>query len=301
MKGQMDKISIKSLKTAEILDFLKKHGQPKFRANQILEWLYLHQVNEFEQMTNLPNSLIDQLTSTFVIEKITAKDIQKSTDGCRKYLLELHNSDKPNSKSYIEAVGIPSKSSSNRLTICISSQVGCPMDCSFCATGQQGFTRNLTVGEIVDQVLFVSNDFNIRASNIVVMGQGEPFLNYENLVEALEIINNPKLLNIGARKITVSTSGIIPFIRKFANIDKQYGLAISLHSAIQEKRNFLMHGTKNYNLKALRKALEEYISKTNRRITFEYLMIKDVTDTEEDLMALKNYCDSLLCHINLIK
>lgn len=297
----MNKISIKSLKIAEISEFLEKQGQPKFRTEQILEWLYLHQVNDFKQMTNLPKLLIEQLSRNFVIEKISAKDVQKSNDGSVKYLLELQNSNASNSKSYIEAVGIPANNSSNRLTICISSQVGCPMECSFCATGQQGFSRNLTVGEIVDQVLFVSNDFNIRASNIVVMGQGEPFLNFDNLIDALEIINNPKIVNIGARKITVSTSGIIPSIKKFANIDKQYGLAISLHSAIQEKRNSLMHGTKNYNLKSLKKALEEYISKTNRRITFEYLMIKDITDTEEDLKALKGYCNNFLCHINLIK
>lgn len=174
------------------------------------------------------------------------------------------------------------------------------MACEFCATGHQGFSRNLTVGEIVEQITIAEKDLDSRISNVVVMGQGEPFLNFENLESALEIINDNKLLGIGARKITVSTCGIIPGIDKFAKINKQFGLAVSLHSAIQQTRDDLMPGVKNYKLVKLKSTIENYIKTTNRRPTFEYLMLKDVNDTEEHLSALVDFCKGMLCHINLI-
>ena len=175
------------------------------------------------------------------------------------------------------------------------------MGCLFCATGKQGFKRNLTAGEIVDQIVEMQKNVGERIINVVVMGQGEPFLNFESLKDALEIINNKKIIGIGARKITVSTCGIIPGIKDFSSLNKQFGLAISLHSAVQETRNELMPGVKNYTLTDLKTAIIDYINTTNRRPTFEYIMIENVNDTEEELTALINYCKDILCHINLIK
>lgn len=201
----------------------------------------------------------------------------------------------------VECVAIPSfDKSSVQLTVCISSQAGCPMACEFCATGKQGFVRNLYCGEIIQQVLFMQKELDKKISNIVVMGQGEPFLNFNNTIDAMKLLNEKKILGVGSRKITISTCGIIPGINKFTNIDKQFGLAISLHSAIQEKRDKLMPGVKNYTLNHLKDAIINYTKKTNRRPTFEYLLIKGVNDTEEDLKALINYCKGMHCHINLI-
>lgn len=253
-------------------------------------------------MTNLPKEFISKLTETFVITKPQLHDSQTSTDGTKKYVLGFASQREEEVPVLVECVAIPSlKSNSNKLTVCISSQAGCAMRCIFCATGQQGIARNLYPGEIIQQILFMQNDLGKKVSNVVLMGQGEPFLNFDNVVDALDIINNPKLLGIGARKITVSTCGIIPGINKFSNIDKQYGLAISLHCAIQEKRNDLMPGVKNYTLEKLKTSVEKYIENTNRRPTFEYLMIDGINDTKEDLNALVNYCHGMLCHINLIK
>ena len=294
----MEKQSIKSLSLSQLENFLKEQGEPNFRAKQIIEWLYKKRVSDFDAMTNLPKKLIHVLSSNFVIKAISLVDSVKSNDGTKKYIFE---SICPEIVKF-ESVAIPSsEGGSERLTVCISTQAGCPMACEFCATGKQGFSRNLTSAEIVDQILLIEEDLSCRVSNIVVMGQGEPFLNFENLTTALDIINSDKYLGIGARKITVSTCGIIPKISDFAELNKQYGLAISLHSAIQEKRNELMPGVKNFSLNKLHEAVKSYIDSTNRRPTFEYLMLKDVNDTDEDLEALVSYVKDLHCHINLIK
>ena len=249
-------------------------------------------------MTNLPKNLIETLSSNFVINSISLVESVKSTDGTTKYIFETIS---PEIVRF-EAVAIPSTDCHHeRLTVCLSSQAGCPMACEFCATGKQGFSRNLNAGEIIDQVLLIECDQNARVSNVVVMGQGEPFLNYENLINALEILNDEDYIGIGARKITVSTCGISPKILEFAKVNKQYGLAISLHSAIQDKRDELMPGVKNYTLNKLHNAFKNYIDSTNRRPTFEYLMLRNVNDTDEDLKALVEYVKDLHCHINLIK
>lgn len=298
----MNKVSFNNLRFEELRVFLEKNKQPSYRLEQILEWAYGRDVDDFSLMTNLPKDLISKLTETFVITNPQLHSSQLSSDGTKKYVLEMQSGVEDENPVFVECVAIPSlKESSNKLTICISSQAGCPMACEFCATGQQGFVRNLRCGEIVQQVLFIQNDLKMKVSNVVVMGQGEPFLNFENLTDALDIINNPKIIGIGARKITVSTCGIIPGIDKFSKIEKQYGLAISLHSAIQEKRNQIMPGVKNYTLDKLKDSIENYIAKTNRRPTFEYLLINNVNDTQEDLNALINFCEGMLCHVNLIK
>lgn len=254
-------------------------------------------------MTNLPKQFIEYLSSSFVIENAQAVNIQKSNDGTVKFLLKFNTiSAKDNDSVLVESVAIPSNNkNSDRWTLCISSQAGCLMGCKFCATGQQGFIRNLYMGEILEQVIFVSNYLDIQPTNIVVMGQGEPFLNFENVIDSLNLLNHEKGFNIGARKITVSTCGILSGIKNFSNINKQYGLAISLHSAIQEKRDAIMPGVKNYTLSKLKNEIKAYVDKTNRRVSFEYLMIKDFNDAKEDLQALKTFCNNMLCHINLIK
>lgn len=298
----MNKVSFNNLRFEDLRAFLEKNKQPSYRLEQILEWVYGREVDDFSLMTNLPKDLISKLTDSFVITKPQLHSSQLSSDGTKKYVLEMQSGVEDEKPIFVECVAIPSlKESSNKLTVCISSQAGCPMACEFCATGQQGFIRNLSCGEIVQQVLFIQNDLGMKVSNVVVMGQGEPFLNFENLTDALDIINNSKIIGIGARKITVSTCGIIPGIDKFSKIDKQYGLAISLHCAIQEKRNQLMPGVKNYTLNKLKDSIKNYIEKTNRRPTFEYLLINNVNDTQEDLNALINFCEGILCHINLIK
>lgn len=293
----MQKQEFKNISLNQIFNYCEENNQPKFRAKQIVEWIYGRKVEDFSLMTNLPKSFINKLSADFVISSLEMITSLKSTDGTRKYIFKVFND---NNSQYIETVGIPSNDYS-KLTICVSSQVGCAMQCKFCATGKQGFTRNLSIGEIVDQIILVQEDFGVKATNIVFMGQGEPFLNYDNLIDALEIINNPKCLNIGARKITISSCGIIPGIKKFASINKQYELAVSLHSAIQQKRNQLMPGVKKYKLDELKNTLESYCLKTNRRITLEYIMLKDINDNDEDLNALIDFCKNIHCYINIIK
>ncbi len=188
----------------------------------------------------------------------------------------------------------------DRLSVCVSSQVGCPMACQFCATGREGLTRNLTAAEIISQVALVQEDFQERVSNVVVMGQGEPFLNYDEVLTALRILNSRDDFNIGARHITLSTCGIIDGIDRLSQEPEQFTLAVSIHSALQEKRDQLMPKVAKQPLSDLKKAMERYTQSTNRRVSFEYLLIKDVNDSEEDLRALLDFCDGLLCHVNLL-
>lgn len=268
-------------------------GQPKFRTKQLYEWLHKHHALSYEEMTNLPKAFRDYLEENYPLPETTIVDRQISQDGTRKYVLRLSDG------NLIETVGIPSQNH-QRLTVCISSQVGCPMACQFCATGKEGFTRNLNPDEITNQITVVERDFSQSVSNVVVMGQGEPFLNYENLLLALKEINNPDSFNIGARHITVSTCGILDGIEQFSHEPYQFTLAISLHSAIQPDRDALMPRVKNQPLDQLKQALQKYIQNTNRRITFEYLLIKGINDSDQHLAALKTYASDLLCHINLL-
>ena len=275
-------------------------GQPKFRAKQLIQWLYKHGVRTYDDMKNIPARMREDLSRIAPLIPPIIVDKQVSKDGTRKFLLEFADG------RQVETVGIPSRDSNTkgnprRLTVCFSTQVGCPMRCSFCATGKEGFTRNLAPGEMVWQVLACQNDFDMRVSNLVAMGQGEPFLNYDNVVAALQFMNSPEALGIGARHISVSTCGIIPGILRFGNEHEQYTLAISLHSAIQEQRDLLMPGCVGVKLPELQSALRDYQRKSGRRITFEYLMIQDVTDTNDSLDALIGYCRGMLSHVNLLK
>ncbi len=279
-----------SIETLQAL--LKENGLPAFRATQMLEWLYGKGVTSYEEMTNMPKAVREQFAEAYPLYTPTVADKQVSIDGSRKYLLRFHDD------VIVETVGLPSND--GRLTVCCSSQAGCAMGCTFCATGRNGLTRDLAVGEIVDQILAVQRDFGERVTNVVVMGQGEPFANYDNVLAALRIMNHPKLLSIGARHITVSTCGLIEGINKFAEEPEQFTLAISLHAARQEARDKIMPAVKNQRLGALRQALERYAETTGRRFSFEYALMEGVNDSEEDLQELITYCKRLLCHVNLI-
>lgn len=284
---------IKSLSRNQLVELMKHYGQPAFRARQVIQWLYQRGISSYNEMTNVPLSLRNslQLNNPLFVPEII--DRQVSRDGTRKYLLQLHD------RNLVETVGIPSRD--GRLTVCFSTQVGCAMGCVFCATGKEGFTRNLTVGEIIDQIITVQNDFQSRVTNLVGMGQGEPFLNFDAVVGALDIINSKDGLEIGARKITLSSCGIIKGIQRFSHIKEQYTLAISLHSARQDIRDFLMPYLASNPLSKLKDALAAYIETTNRRVTFEYTLIDGVNDSSSDLEALLAFTDGLLCHVNLIK
>lgn len=283
---------IKTFSLESLNDLVIGLGIPKFRAMQIAEWIYKKGANSYSEMTNLPKTMRNQLEDAYPLYRPIVVDKEISRDGSRKYLLQF------NDGVYAETVAMPHED--GRLSVCISSQAGCAMGCAFCATGKNGLARNLIPGELVDQILVVQDDFEERISNVVVMGQGEPFANYQSTLAALRIINHPKLLNIGSRHITVSTCGIISGIQKLSEEPEQFTLAVSLHSALQTTRNNLMPGVRNQSLPELKQALIAYNEKTGRRFSFEYALMKDLNDSKEALAALIAYCDGLLCHVNLI-
>lgn len=285
---------IKQCTLSEISDLVKEAGFPAFRTKQLIEWLYRRNIESYDEISNLPKGLINHLKEEYPLHTATIFNRQVSSDGTRKYLLKLFDG------NLVETVAIPSLGGRQRLTVCFSTQVGCPMKCAFCATGHEGFTRNLGMGEIIDQIHAVSNDFGERVTNLVGMGQGEPFLNYRPTFDALTILNDEKFDNIGARHITVSTCGILAGIDLLAKDPHQYTMAISLHSAVQSTRDELMPIVARYPLDQLRSHIQGYIAQTNRRVTFEYLLIKDINDSEAHLKALVSYCKNLLCHVNLL-
>ena len=284
--------NIRTYSLEQLQDILAELNQPKFRAKQLHEWLHGKHALSYDEMLNIPKTLRSALSEHYPLFQPAVTDRQISKDGTRKYILQLHDGQQ------VETVGIPSDD--GRLTVCFSTQVGCSMGCTFCATAKEGFTRNLLAEEIIDQLIVVQNDFQQRISNAVGMGQGEPFLNYDEVLLALRLMNDPDGFNIGARHITVSTCGIIPSIDRFSREPEQFTLAVSLHSAIQSKRDELMPHVKNQTLHQLKAALASYIQRTNRRVTFEHLLIQGVNDGSQDLKALVSFCSDLLCHVNLI-
>ena len=290
---------IEALGLDEIRQTLERMGYPKFRSKQLIQWVYEKQACSYDEMTNLPAKMRSELSGKIPLNIPVIADKRASKDGSRKYILTLADG------CQVETVGIPSMENprngeGRRLTVCISSQVGCPMACAFCATGREGLSRNLHPGEMIQQVLTVQRDFGIRVSNVVVMGQGEPFLNYENLIKALHIINSNEGLAIGARHITVSTCGILEGIERFGREEEQFTLAISLHAARQSIRDALMPKCAKMPLPTLKDTLKRYYDNSKRRVSFEYLMIDGINDTNEDLIALIRYCKGLHAHVNLI-
>ncbi len=283
---------IRSLTADEIAELVQELGQPAFRAKQICEWVFTKHVSSFEEMTNIPKKLREQLSEHFSFRLPEELVKQVSRDGSRKYLLEFSDG------TSVETVGMPSK---NKLAVCVSTQAGCAMGCAFCATGFNGLTRSLSAQEIVDQVRHVAMDFDERVTSVVFMGQGEPFANFDATVEALRMLNDPDGYAIGARHLTVSTCGVIPGIKRFSELPEQFTLAISLHSAVQSTRNKLMPGVKKYTLPRLHEAIQAYVEKTGRRPTYEFAMIDGINDTNPEMEALIDFCRGTLCHVNLIQ
>jgi len=263
----------------------------KFRARQIHNWIYLKSVSSIDEMTDLSVKFREELKKVATITDIKIKVKQVSKDGTIKYLLEFPDGE------CVETVLMRFDNRAN-LTACVSSQVGCAVNCSFCATGKRGFIRNLTYKEIIEQVLTIQRDTGLKVTNVVFMGQGEPLLNLDNVLKAMEIFNED--FQIGARRLTVSTSGIIPQMYKLAQIDMQSTLAISLHAPNHKIRKQLMQIENKYPMDELRKAMKDYVDKTGRRITIEYLLIKDLNDTVESAKELAEYLHDIKCNINLI-
>ena len=285
------KKNIKDYTLEELKQEFISLGEKPFRAEQVFKWLYIDNVTSFENMTNLSIELRKKLEENYSagIHKIIQK--QESKDGTKKYLFKLQDN------NAIETVVMEYKYGK---TICVSSQVGCKMGCKFCASTGIEFIRSLTAGEIVEQILAAERDIGEKISNVVFMGIGEPFDNYDNVIKAIHLLNHPKGLNIGARHISISTSGIVPKIYKLADENIQCTLSISLHSSNNQKRSELMPVNNAYPIEELIKACKYYIKKTNRRISFEYALAKNNNDNLDDAKELVKLLKGMLCHVNLI-
>ena len=274
----------------ELENYFLEQGEKKFRATQIYEFLYKKRVKSFDEMINIGKKTIDHLKENFTFNKI--KLLQKQTDkDVSKYLFELSDSQTIETVLMYHNYGI---------SICVSSQVGCNMGCKFCESGRLKKIRNLEAYEIVEQILFIEEDIKERISHVVVMGIGEPFDNYDNVMRFVKIINNPKGIDIGSRHITISTCGIIPGIEKFMKEKGQVNLAISLHAPNDKIRTQIMPINKAYPIKDLMKVIKKYIQETNRRVTFEYIMLDKINDTEQCAQELATLLKGINCYVNLI-
>ena len=283
--------NIKDYNIDELKQELIKLGEKPYRAEQIFKWIYQENVESFDKMTNLSLDLREKLKQNYslCIYKILKKQV--ASDGTIKYLFDVLDG------NAIETVLMKYH---HGYSLCVSSQIGCRMGCKFCASTGIAFVRNLSSGEIVEQLLAVQRDEKIKISNVVFMGIGEPLDNYDNVVNAIRIINNQKGINIGARHISISTSGIVPKIYRLAEENIQCTLSISLHATTDEKRSSMMPINNKYNIKELITACKDYIEKTNRRISFEYALAKENNDNLEDAKRLVKLIKGMLCHVNLI-
>ena len=292
----MQKQNIRLLSKDEICDFFVKNDESSFRGNQVYEWLWKKSVLRFGKMTNLSLSIRTLLENNFYINTTTVYLQQKSKDNTLKNILQLYD------KNYIESVLIPFDS---RVTACISSQVGCSLDCKFCATSTLERKRNLTFYEIYDQVVIAyrqSMDFFLTPlSNIVFMGMGEPLMNYKNVLAAIDKITNAECFAMAAKRITVSTSGIPKIIKKISDEKVKFNLAVSLHSAIQRKREKIMPFSSNFPLEELLLSLQYWYKKTRKKITFEYIIWQGINDKKEDIEALIDFCKKIPCKVNFIE
>ena len=283
--------NIKDYNLEELKAELLSIGEKSFRAEQIFKWLYIDKVKSFDEMTNLSLDLRKKLNENYDICNFKIIKKLESKDGTKKYLFGLSD------ENAIESVLMEYHFGK---TVCVSSQIGCKMGCKFCASTGIPFERNLTSGEIVEQIIAIEQDTNSKISNVVFMGIGEPMDNYDNVLNAIKILNNPKGLNIGARHISVSTSGVVPRIYQFADENIQCTLSISLHSANNETRSSMMPVNNAYNIQELMKACKYYIDKTNKRVSFEYALAKDNNDNLKDADELISLIKGMLCHVNLI-
>lgn len=283
--------NIKDYNLDELKEELKTIGEKPFRAEQIFKWIYEARVSNFDEMTNLSLELREKLEENYEIKQFNILKKQVASDGTKKYLFDVLDG------NAIETVLMEYH---HGYSICVSSQIGCKMGCKFCASTGIPFIRNLTSGEIIEQIMAVERDENIRISNIVFMGIGEPLDNYDNVVSAIRIINNPKGLNIGARHISISTSGLVPKIYKLAEENIQCTLSISLHATTNEQRSQMMPVNDAYKIEELLQACKDYIEKTHRRISFEYALAKENNDNLEDAKRLVKLLKGMICHVNLI-
>lgn len=290
------KKDIRKLNLEDLETYLTSIGEKSFRAKQIYEWLWKKNAHQFEDMTNLSKKLRDELDQVFSIQNVRVDLMQRSEDGTIKNAVELHD------KNVVESVLIPTP---KRTTACVSSQVGCSLDCTFCATARLKRMRNLTAAEIVDQVVIIDEQsksyFNRPLSNIVFMGMGEPLLNYNEVVSAIRKITSSEGLGMSPRRITVSTSGIPKMIEKLADEDLKVKLAVSLHSAREEIRNVIMPFSVKFPLHELLESLQYWYEKTKSRITFEYIVWKGINDTKADIDALVRFCKKVPSKVNLIE
>jgi 23S rRNA (adenine2503-C2)-methyltransferase len=290
------KRDIRTLKLEELKEFFLQNGEKPFRAQQVYDWLWNKAAKDFDQMTNLSIGLREMLKNNFTLRFIKVDHMQRSADGTIKNAVTLHDG------MVVESVLIPTET---RITACVSSQVGCSLACRFCATARLKRQRNLTPDEIYDQVVAIREQaesfFGRPLTNIVFMGMGEPLLNYANVTSAIEKITSQKGLNMASKRITVSTVGIAKMIVKMADDDVKFNLAVSLHSALNEKRSSIMPINDTNSLEELADALRYWYSKTKKKVTYEYVVWKDINDKEEDARALLKFCKIIPCKVNLIE
>ncbi|HAR36399.1 MAG TPA: 23S rRNA (adenine(2503)-C(2))-methyltransferase RlmN [Acidobacteria bacterium] len=286
-----DRLCLTSLTLSELEGYLQKIGEKPFRARQIFQGIYQRGLTDFSGFTDLPLALRQKLSEKFIINPLAIEQTASSADGTVKYLFRLPDG------FYVETVLIPS---GQRRTVCLSTQVGCKFRCAFCASGLNGFRRNLRPGEIVSQVLSLKYLFGHQITNLVFMGMGEPLDNLENVLKAIRILNDEQGLNFGARRMTVSTAGVIPGIRQLKNFELQINLSISLHSSIDRQRSQLMPINKKYPLPELVAAAEDYIRSGGRQLTLEYILIKDLNDSLYEAEGLAAIARRLRAKVNLI-
>lgn len=293
---KQDKKDIRALTKEQLRAFFVSKGDKAFRGNQVYEWLWSKGAHSFEEMTNISKNTRTQLEANFVINHIRVDQMQRSSDGTIKNAVRLHDG------LVVESVLIPTE---KRTTACVSSQVGCSLDCKFCATARLKRMRNLNADEIYDQVVAIDNEsrlyHNHPLSNIVFMGMGEPLMNYNNVIKSIEMITSEEGLGMSPKRITVSTSGVPKIIKKMADDEVKFNLAVSLHSAIDEVRTKIMPFNENFPLKDLKEALQYWYQKTKRRITYEYVVWEGINDTKKDIDALVNFCFHTPCKVNLIE
>lgn len=291
-----DLINIRSLSIEELTSHIEKLGEKKFRAKQIYEWLWKKNARSFDSMSDLSLNLREKLNSSFYLDLIELKSKQISTDKTVKCAYSVQEG------KVIEGVLIPT---SKRMTACISSQIGCSLSCSFCATGKLKLLRNLSVGEIVDQVVHLKQEatelYNINLSNIVLMGMGEPLLNYKNVLSAIEVLTSKVGLGMSPRRITLSTAGVAKMIKKLGDDEVKFNLALSLHAANDEKRNTIMEINETNNLESLKDALIYFHQKTGTRVTLEYILLNDFNDSKADAQNLVEFCKEIPVKVNLIE
>ena len=291
-----EKQDIRLLGIEDLILFFKKNNIASFRAKQVHEWLWKKRVVNFEEMTSLSISDRHLLQEYFTINNVEIHKTEQSRDKTIKYSLKLHDN------KLVEGVIIPSR---KRLTACISSQAGCSLACTFCATGTLKLERNLNFSEIYDQVYILNEQAKLKfgkpLSNIVYMGMGEPLLNYENLIKSIDLITNDLGLGMSPKRITVSTAGIAKMIKKLADDEVKFNLALSLHTADNEKRNNIMPINESIDLTKLEEAIKYFYAKTGTRVTYEYILFDGVNDTIEDVNQLVNFCKKAPCKVNLIE